>query len=159
MPDFHLVQIGPLSVCFPGLLFRCSPQFPAASLSVARGPCRQTTQGRRDQRQGAFLVPPPTPAFTTPQHTHYPATPHPPPNAEAPTTFSHWLLMFCKESPSTLAPSLQLSPWPRCPVPTLYPDVRRVVKGRKVRAPGSTPPPHHSLTPTSKHTIPVKHQP
>jgi len=36
--------------------------------------------------------------------------------------------MFCKESPSTLTPSLQLSLWPQCPVPTLYPDVRRIVE-------------------------------
>lgn len=88
------------------------------------GALQSTTQKRRDQRQGAFYYPPPQP--------HHPTSTT---SSSSSSTFFHWLLMLCKESPGALTPSLQLSLWPQCSVPTLYPDVRRMVKGRKVQGP------------------------
>lgn len=118
-------------MCFLGycLLLTSVPSCLSACLLL--GALQSTTQGRGDQRQGAFQYPPPH------HNTHNPTAPAT--SSSTTTTFFHWLLMFCKESPGTLTPSPQLSPWPQCPVPTLYPDVRRIVEGRKRGAPGSAP--------------------
>lgn len=131
--QFYLVWICAPTLCFLGCCLL--PQFPAASLTVCcSGPCSQLHREEETKDRELFSNPPPS--TPPPQHTQ-PYRPTSTTTSSSTTTFFHRLLMFCKESPSTLAPSLQLSPWPQCPAPTLYPDVRRIVKGRKVGAPGS----------------------